>query len=146
MGLVVQSHDDPRVLPFVHRFSMNAYDYSSMGPNAPLPWLKATLEALKPLKSNEKFLIGLAFYGYDTRGTFCECFFRYPNQHVVYYPCLQSIQDRLELYTSAQTGAAVWDIGQGASTGLRLAHPVNLDCRVTYIAALVGLDYFFDLL
>ncbi|ETV98329.1 hypothetical protein, variant 1 [Aphanomyces invadans] len=132
-----------KVLPFVHRFSMNAYDYSSMGPNAPLPWLKATLEALKPLKSNEKFLIGLAFYGYDTRdpivaskyrellethrpaiewdGSAHECFFRYPNQHVVYYPCLQSIQDRLELYTSAQTGAAVWDIGQ-------------------------GLDYFFDLL
>ncbi|RLO08117.1 hypothetical protein DYB28_009354, partial [Aphanomyces astaci] len=41
-----------------------------------------------------------------------ECYFRYPVKHIVYYPCLQSIQDRLDLYLSAQTGAAIWDIGQ----------------------------------
>ncbi|RHY34228.1 hypothetical protein DYB25_010297, partial [Aphanomyces astaci] len=56
------------VLPSVHRLSVNAYDYSTTGPNAPLPWLKATLEALKPFQNNAKFLMGLAFYGYDTNG------------------------------------------------------------------------------
>ncbi|ETV72879.1 hypothetical protein, variant 1 [Aphanomyces astaci] len=132
-----------RVLPSVHRLSVNAYDYSTTGPNSPLPWLKATLEALKPFQNNAKFLMGLAFYGYDTNEAIVaskyrelldahhpaiewddsahECYFRYPVKHIVYYPCLQSIQDRLDLYLSAQTGAAIWDIGQ-------------------------GLDYFFDLL
>ncbi|KAF0683327.1 Aste57867_24620 [Aphanomyces stellatus] len=133
-----------KILTAVHRFSMNAYDYSPTGPNAPLPWLQATLDALAPLRHNPKFLMGLAFYGYDTQNAIVgsqyrdllethkptiewdvsahECFFQYANNHrKAYYPCLQSIQDRLDLYTMAKTGAAIWDIGQ-------------------------GLDYFFDLL
>ncbi|KAH9160713.1 hypothetical protein LEN26_001732, partial [Aphanomyces euteiches] len=132
-----------KMLPFVHRFSVNAYDYSSSGPNAPLPWLETTIDALASLQSNQKFLMGLAFYGYDTNQAVVahqyrellkthkpsikwdtsahECYFQYGDHRTVYYPCLQSIQDRLQLYASAQTGAAIWDIGQ-------------------------GLDYFFDLL
>ncbi|EQC35169.1 hypothetical protein SDRG_07401 [Saprolegnia diclina VS20] len=129
------------VLPYVHRISVNAYDYSSMGPNAPLPWLQATLQQLTP---PHKLLMGLAFYGYDTNeaviaSTYLtllqthtpdvqwdavahECKFIYAaGRRHVYYPCLQSIDDRLALYAKAHVGAAIWEIGQ-------------------------GLDYFYDLL
>ncbi|KAH9055972.1 hypothetical protein Ae201684P_021712 [Aphanomyces euteiches] len=141
-----------KMLPFVHRFSVNAYDYSSSGPNAPLPWLETTIDALASLQSNQKFLMGLAFYGYDTNQAVVahqyrellkthkpsikwdtsahECYFQYGDHRTVYYPCLQSIQDRLQLYASAQTGAAIWDIGQG-----------TLCC-----SDVSGLEYFFDLL
>ncbi|RLN50764.1 hypothetical protein BBJ28_00017306 [Nothophytophthora sp. Chile5] len=51
----------------VHRFSMNAYDFVTPGPNAPYPWLQATLEKMSPLE-REKMLVGLPFYGYDNSG------------------------------------------------------------------------------
>ncbi|OQR97571.1 chitinase domain-containing protein 1 precursor, partial [Thraustotheca clavata] len=129
-----------RVMPNVDRFSVNAYDYSSSGPNAPLPWLEATLSQLTP---PSKFMMGLAFYGYDTNEAVIgnkylellkeykpeiqwdsqahECFFEYGNKRKVYYPCLPSIQERLDLYAKNGFGAVIWEIGQ-------------------------GLDYFFDLL
>jgi hypothetical protein len=53
--------------PVVHRFSMNAYDFSAPGPNAPYPWLKQTLEKLSPME-RQKLLMGLPFYGYDNNG------------------------------------------------------------------------------
>lgn len=55
------------LLPLVHRFSMNAYDLQMPGPNAPLPWLRTTLDALTP-DERAKILMGLPFYGYDNAG------------------------------------------------------------------------------
>lgn len=55
------------LLPLVHRFSMNAYDYQTPGPNAPFPWLRTTLNALTDAEK-EKILLGLPFYGYDNSG------------------------------------------------------------------------------
>ncbi|OQR90860.1 chitinase domain-containing protein 1 [Achlya hypogyna] len=129
-----------QLMPFVDRFSVNAYDYSSAGPNAPLPWLQATLRQLQP---PSKFLMGLAFYGYDTNEAVIgpqylellsqhspeiewdahahECVFAYAGRRRVYYPCLRSVHERLEYFSGMGAGAAIWEIGQ-------------------------GLDYFFDLL
>lgn len=55
------------LLPFVHRFSLNAYDFEAPGPNAPFPWLRKTLDALTSAEK-AKVLLGLPFYGYDNRG------------------------------------------------------------------------------
>uniref|UniRef100_H3GW53 GH18 domain-containing protein n=1 Tax=Phytophthora ramorum TaxID=164328 RepID=H3GW53_PHYRM len=53
--------------PLVHRFSMNAYDFSAPGPNAPYPWLKSTLEKMSPME-RQRILMGIPFYGFDNGG------------------------------------------------------------------------------
>ncbi|POM71395.1 Hypothetical protein PHPALM_12044 [Phytophthora palmivora] len=134
--------------PLVHRFSMNAYDFSAPGPNAPYPWLKKTLEKMSPME-RQRILMGLPFYGYDnadaiTGSTYIqslkdnkvskirwdatahECQHAYASaetgsHHVVFFPCLQFLQDRLKLYKKSGVGVAIWELGQ-------------------------GLDYFYDLL
>ena len=53
--------------PLVHRFSMNAYDFRTPGPNAPYPWLVKTLEKMSPME-RQKILMGLPFYGYYNAG------------------------------------------------------------------------------
>ncbi|KAG3119782.1 hypothetical protein PI124_g2087 [Phytophthora idaei] len=134
--------------PLVHRFSMNAYDFSAPGPNAPYPWLKKTLEKMSPME-RQKILMGIPFYGYDngdaiTGSTYIqslkdndvskirwdptahECQHTYTaaetnSHHVVFFPCLQFLQDRLKLFKEKHVGVAIWELGQ-------------------------GLDYFYDLL
>ncbi|KAG2524888.1 hypothetical protein JM16_004757 [Phytophthora kernoviae] len=126
--------------PLVHRFSMNAYDFRTPGPNAPYSWLKATLEKMSPLQ-RQKILLGIPFYGYDNNdpiigrtyieslkendvakirwdATAHECQHVYTSvgtgsPHVVFYPCLQFLQDRLALYQEFDVGAAIWELGQG---------------------------------
>ncbi|KAG7398061.1 Chitinase domain-containing protein 1 [Phytophthora boehmeriae] len=126
--------------PLVHRFSMNAYDFRMPGPNAPYSWLKATLEKMLPLE-REKILLGIPFYGYDNNDAIIgrtytesleendvakirwdaaahECQHVYTSantgsRHVVYYPCLQFLQDRLALYQEFEVGVAIWELGQG---------------------------------
>lgn len=51
----------------MHRFTLNAYDVRTPGPNAPLPWIEATLEHFSDVH-REKILFGLPFYGYDNQG------------------------------------------------------------------------------
>lgn len=126
--------------PLVHRFSMNAYDFSMPGPNAPYPWLKKTLEKMSPME-RQKVLMGIPFYGYDNRdaitgstyiqsltdnevskirwdATAHECQHTYTavetnSHHVVFFPCLQFLQDRLKLYKEKHVGVAIWELGQG---------------------------------
>ncbi|KAG1709037.1 hypothetical protein DVH05_022667 [Phytophthora capsici] len=126
--------------PLVHRFSMNAYDFSTPGPNAPYPWLKETLKKMSPME-RQKVLMGIPFYGYDntdaiTGSTYIqtlkdndvskirwdatahECQHVYTaagtgSHHVVFFPCLQFLQDRLKLYKEHRVGVAIWELGQG---------------------------------
>ncbi|NXU78023.1 CHID1 protein, partial [Oreotrochilus melanogaster] len=53
----------------VDSFSLMTYDYSSPqrpGPNSPLPWVRACVQALDPdSKWRNKILLGLNFYGMD---------------------------------------------------------------------------------
>ncbi|KAJ0388937.1 hypothetical protein ATCC90586_010623 [Pythium insidiosum] len=56
-----------QLLPVVHRFSLNAYDFQVPGPNAPLPWISATIDQLTA-SERAKVLVGIPFYGYDNRG------------------------------------------------------------------------------
>lgn len=62
-----------QLLPLVHRFSMNAYDYQTPGPNAPFPWLRTTLDAFTDAEK-EKILLGIPFYGYDNTGMVASTF------------------------------------------------------------------------
>ncbi|OWZ04290.1 hypothetical protein PHMEG_00023830 [Phytophthora megakarya] len=119
---------------------MNAYDFGAPGPNAPYPWLKKTLEKMSPME-RQRILMGIPFYGYDnsdaiTGGTYLqslkdndvlkirwdatahECQHAYTSaetrsHHVVFFPCLQFIQDRLKLYKERGVGVAIWELGQG---------------------------------
>ncbi|GLD99222.1 hypothetical protein PINS_up007940 [Pythium insidiosum] len=128
-----------QLLPVVHRFTMNAYDFQTPGPNAPMPWIAATIDHFTEAEK-EKILMGIPFYGYDNRDAVTgssyikslqhddvssirwdasaqECFHHYTergSRHVVYYPCLQFIANRLRLFQdSGLAGAAIWEIGQG---------------------------------
>ncbi|TMW62492.1 hypothetical protein Poli38472_005110 [Pythium oligandrum] len=127
------------LLPVVHRFTMNAYDYHLPGPNAPLDWIESTLEHFTD-NEKPKILMGIPFYGYDGHdaivgssfaqtlkthagsrlqwdGSAHECLYRYTGddeqRHVVYYPCLQFLADRLQLFQDHGVGVAVWELGQG---------------------------------
>ncbi|CAH0489815.1 unnamed protein product [Peronospora farinosa] len=128
-----------KLAPLVHRFSMNAYDFSIPGPNAPYPWLKKTLEKMSPME-RQRILMGLPFYGYDNTEAITgssyiqvlndndvakirwdaaahECQHTYTaetgSRHVVFFPCLQFLQDRLKLYKAYGVGVAIWELGQG---------------------------------
>ncbi|TYZ64743.1 hypothetical protein PybrP1_004286 [[Pythium] brassicae (nom. inval.)] len=113
------------LLPLVHRFSMNAYDFQAPGPNAPLPWLRKTLDALTS-DEKQKLLLGIPFYGYDNRDavtgpTYVETLANEAVTKIRWDATARFLHDRLQLYEEHGVGAAVWEIGQ-------------------------GLDYFFDLL
>ncbi|KAF1331166.1 hypothetical protein FI667_g4563, partial [Globisporangium splendens] len=146
--LLVLNRSTKGLLPLVHRFSMNAYDYQTPGPNAPFLWLQTTLDALTDAEK-EKILLGVPFYGYDNTDAVTgpsyintlknedvkkirwdanahECHHEYysnagGDHHVTFFPCLQFLYDRLQLYEQNGVGAAIWELGQ-------------------------GLDYFYDLL
>ncbi|CAH0517330.1 unnamed protein product [Peronospora belbahrii] len=137
-----------KLAPLVHRFTMNAYDYNIPGPTAPYQWLKKTLKKMSPME-RQRILMGLPFYGFDnsevlTGSTYIqllkdnnidrirwetiahECRLMHTRAEtgsfrLVFYPCLQFLQDRLQLYKEYGVGVAIWELGQ-------------------------GLDYFYDLL
>ncbi|KAI9912655.1 hypothetical protein PsorP6_004843 [Peronosclerospora sorghi] len=125
--------------PLVHRFSMNAYDFATPGPNAPYWWLEKTLRKMSPME-RQRILMGVPFYGYDNTdaitgsmyiqslrdnnitnirwdATAHECQHEYTaarteSHHVVYFPCLQFLHDRLTLYKDHGVGVAIWELGQ----------------------------------
>eukprot|EP00033_Pygsuia_biforma_P004332 GCRY01004748.1.p1 GENE.GCRY01004748.1~~GCRY01004748.1.p1 ORF type:complete len:389 (+),score=59.92 GCRY01004748.1:64-1230(+) len=119
------------------------------GPNSPFWWLEENIRMLTILPQahalRHKLLFGLNFYGYDfsPRGREAligpnyiallkkhkpkiewdpvaqEHVFHY-GAHTVYFPTLQSIHARLQLFEENGLGVSIWEIGQ-------------------------GLDYFYDL-
>jgi hypothetical protein len=65
--------------------------------------------------------------------------------HVVFYPCLQFLYDRLELFAKYGVGVGIWELGQGENP--RMAGIFPRSKQFTYrLFANSGLEYFFDLL
>lgn len=132
----------------VTAFSLMTYDFSTLerpGANAPLHWVKSSVEHVCPKKGRrrQKILLGLNMYGYDfmpqggstimsreyleylrqyNKGRLIfdehdkENFFELKNEqgrHVIFYPTLYSIQERIKLAQQLGTGLSVWELGQG---------------------------------
>ncbi|KAK4874178.1 hypothetical protein RN001_013538 [Aquatica leii] len=120
------------------------------GPNAPIKWMEKCITNIAPDGKRDKILTGLNFYGNDytpngggaivthdylnllksLKGKMqyddesCENYFEVKNndgRHLVFYPTLHSINERIKLMRKLRTGISIWELGQ-------------------------GLDYFYDLL
>ncbi|KAI9209211.1 chitinase domain-containing protein 1 [Polychytrium aggregatum] len=121
------------------------------GPNSPIEWVQANIRYLCPDGDDRhKLLVGLNMYGSDYTSSEGEAviasqylellekhnpsivwseddaehYFNYHDQkgtHMVWYPTLKSIHDRIALAEEYGTGLSFWEVGQ-------------------------GLDYFYDLL
>ena len=116
------------------------------GPVAPASWVAGCIlyyTKSLPLEEQNKFLMGLNFYGYQYRpqtnqvepivgsqyldlikrhvstaklqwdNDAAEHVLEIPGSHVVFYPTLHSIKLRLQLAERLNVGVGIWDLGQG---------------------------------
>ncbi|KAK9720641.1 Glycosyl hydrolases family 18 [Popillia japonica] len=113
------------------------------GPNAPIMWIEDCVKLLAPdEEKRDKLFTGLNFYGYDFtpsggsaivghdyirllksyKGKLdkdeksVEHFFEIKQddgRHIIFYPTLYSINERIKLINDLETGVSVWELGQG---------------------------------